>query len=97
MTKIEIDLPQALAEQLAAIEQKLDALLSSQGQEIIGTAEAATILRCTEDTVRKYAREGLLAFTRPGGKNMAFRRQDVTGLVDQQSRRRVPRNRSSTS
>ena len=78
---MELKIPELerLSNQLAALTEKVDKLLNEQtGDEWLTTAEAAELLRVNQDTIRRRARNGEIPCHRPGGKNLRFRRSEIS-------------------
>lgn len=79
MTTVQITLPPELIERLDAIEAQLRSLTTTaQPNELLTAEEAAQVMLCSVQTIRRYAREGKLPVASRVGAHMRFRRQDLT-------------------
>ena len=80
MTTVRLELPPELAAKLDAIETRLAELQRGfeAESEWLTTQEAAAFLRVSPDTLRRRVKEGRIKAYRPGGKNMRFKRSDLS-------------------
>lgn len=50
-------------------------------QRYYKTTEAAKYLGLSEYALRKYAKDGLIVFSRPGGKDMLFDKEEMDKFI----------------
>lgn len=75
MDALSQELRRLLKEELSPLTDKiasLEAKVAAQGQRLLTTAEKAEEQKVSEATIRRWAREGTIAFERIGEKQMRF-------------------------
>jgi len=61
-------------------------VIDAEPSEFVALGEAARILRCSQESARRFADEGALRVIRLGNRHRIFRREDVERLARERLR-----------